>query len=209
MPITQKTGAGKRHKRQVLIDTATSLFSQNGYRAVGIDRIIAESGVAKMTLYNHFPSKSELVLEVLRQREESAAVSLREFVDRYVVPLERLKAIFLWHEAWFSEQTFCGCMFINAASEFPDRTDAIHCASASQKRQVTALLGTLLGEMFAHDVAARLAEQFLILIDGATVTAQISGRPDSAMLAWDIARQLIAGATAQAPVGTPTGDATA
>src|SRR5262249_40791126 len=83
---------------------------------------------------------------------------------------------------------------INAASEFPDRADAIHRASAAQKRHVTALLGTLLEELFAADVSARLAEQVLILIDGATVNAQISGKPDSALLAREIARQLIAGA---------------
>jgi hypothetical protein len=61
---------------------------------------------------------------------------------------------------------------------------------------VTQLIGELLEEMFAPDVAARLAEQFLILIDGATVTAQISGQPKSAMLAWEIAQQLVVAAKA-------------
>jgi AcrR family transcriptional regulator len=183
-------------KRQVLVAKATELFSQQGYHAVGIDRIISESGVAKMTLYNHFASKSELVLEVLRQREEQAAESLREFIARFTVPLERVKAVFQWHEVWFSSETFCGCMFINAASEFPDHADAIHCAAASQKQHVTELISELLEEMFEQDVAARLAEQFLILIDGATVTAQISGQAKSATVAWDIARQLLVAAKA-------------
>src|ERR1700742_2260106 len=121
MSLTQKNGAAQgANKRQMLIDKATELFSQEGYHAVGIDRIISESGVAKMTLYNHFPSKSALVVEVLRQSEASAADSLRAFVDRYTQPLDRLKGVFEWHEAWFSEKTFYGCMFINAASEFPD-----------------------------------------------------------------------------------------
>lgn len=189
MSLTQKTPSGKR---QQLIDKATELFSKEGYHAVGVDRIITESGVAKMTLYNHFASKSELVLAVLKQREESAADSLRAFVNGYEQPLERIKAVFLWHETWFKEATFCGCMFINAASEFPDHGDAIHRASAAQKEHVTALLGELLADMFEPAVAARLAAQLLILVDGATVTAQISGNPDSAMTAWDIARQLIA-----------------
>lgn len=189
MALTQKTPSGKR---QQLIDKATELFSKEGYHAVGVDRIIMESGVAKMTLYNHFVSKSELVLAVLKQREERAAESLRAFVNRYEQPLERIKAVFLWHEAWFKEATFCGCMFINAASEFPDHGDAIHRASAAQKQHVTALLRTLLADMFEPAVAARLAAQLLILVDGATVTAQISGNPDSAMTAWEIARQLIA-----------------
>ncbi|MGF6239972.1 MULTISPECIES: TetR/AcrR family transcriptional regulator [Paraburkholderia] len=193
MSLTQKPIQGKR---QALVAKATELFAQEGYHAVGIDRIIAESGVAKMTLYNHFASKSELVLEVLRQREEQAAESLRAFIAGYTVPLERIKAVFQWHEAWFSTETFCGCMFINAASEFPDHADAIHRAAAGQKQHVTQLIGELLEEMFAPDVAARLAEQFLILIDGATVTAQISGQPKSAMLAWEIAQQLVVAAKA-------------
>ena len=184
-------------KRQTLVDKATELFSREGYHAVGIDRIVAESGVAKMTLYNHFDSKSDLVIEVLRQREAQAAVSLRAFIAPYGVPFERIKALFQWHEAWFSEATFCGCMFINAASEFPDHADAIHRAAAGQKQHLTQLVRELLEEMFARSVAARLAEQFLILIDGATVTAQISGQPQSAMLAWDIAQQLLSAATVQ------------
>ena len=57
-------------KRDHLIDTALGLFSRYGYHAMGIDRILAESGVAKMTLYNHFKSKDELILAVLRRRDE-------------------------------------------------------------------------------------------------------------------------------------------
>ena len=188
MSLTQNRSS---RKRQILIDKATELFSREGYHAVGVDRIIMESGVAKMTLYNHFASKSDLVLAVLKQREAQAAESLRAFVAQYTDPLERLEAVFLWHEAWFNEETFCGCMFINAASEFPDHADAIHRASAAQKQHVTALLRTLLEDMFEPDTAAQLAAQLLILVDGATVTAQISGNPASAMLAWKIARQLL------------------
>jgi AcrR family transcriptional regulator len=190
MSLTQKKAPSG--KRQRLIDTATELFAKEGYHAVGVDRIIMESGVAKMTLYNHFASKSDLVLAVLKQREESAAESLRAYVNRHEQALARIRAVFLWHEAWFREATFCGCMFINAASEFPDHGDAIHRASAVQKQHVTMLLGELLADLFEPPVAARLAAQLLILVDGATVTAQISGNSDSAMMAWDMARQLIA-----------------
>ena len=60
----------KSDARQRILETAERLFYANGVRSVGIDRIIAESDVAKMTLYNHFASKDELILEVLRYREE-------------------------------------------------------------------------------------------------------------------------------------------
>ncbi len=181
----------QRRKRQALVEKATELFSRQGYRAVGIDRIIAESGVAKMTLYNHFSSKSQLVLEVLRQREEQAAQSMVAFVERYSAPHERIKAIFLWHEHWFNDPAFCGCMFIKAASEYPDHADAIHQAAAAQKRHTAERIGALLEALFEAAAAAALAEQFAILLDGATVTAQISGKPHSAMLAWEMAARLM------------------
>ncbi|HIP77475.1 MAG TPA: TetR/AcrR family transcriptional regulator, partial [Kiloniellaceae bacterium] len=57
-------------RREHLVDTATQLFSRHGYRATGIDTILAEAGVAKMTLYNHFKSKDELILASLRRSDE-------------------------------------------------------------------------------------------------------------------------------------------
>ena len=58
-------------KRDLLINTALELFSREGFHATGIDRILSESGVAKMTLYNHFKSKDELILAALRRRDET------------------------------------------------------------------------------------------------------------------------------------------
>ena len=56
-------------KRDQLIDTALELFNRDGYRATGIDKILGECGVAKMTLYNHFGSKDELILAALKRRD--------------------------------------------------------------------------------------------------------------------------------------------
>jgi AcrR family transcriptional regulator len=181
-------------KKQILVDKATELFSQEGYHAVGVDRIVAESGVAKMTLYNHFASKSDLVVAVLGQREARAAESLRDFVAKYDAPLDRLRAVFEWHDVWFKEANFTGCMFINAASEFPGHDDQIHRAAALQKLHLTELLREVLEPLVPAVAADRIAAQLLILVDGATVTAQISGDSGSAMLACDIAMQLVANA---------------
>jgi hypothetical protein len=90
-------------------------------------------------------------------------------------------------------------MFVNAASEFPGHDDQIHRAAALQKEHLTALLHEVLEPIVPAAAAGRLAEQFLILVDGATVTAQISGNPKSAMLACEIAMQLVANALINAP----------
>ena len=66
-------------KRDQLIDTALELFNRDGYRATGIDKILAESGVAKMTLYNHFGSKDELIVAALERRDARWA---RPWADR-------------------------------------------------------------------------------------------------------------------------------
>src|SRR5437667_11635438 len=69
--------------RQRLLETADRLFYRDGIRAVGIDRIIAEAGVAKMSLYNHFPSKDDLILAVLKYREEGVLEFFRAAMERH------------------------------------------------------------------------------------------------------------------------------
>src|SRR5262249_62388843 len=69
--------------RKRILETADRLFYRDGLRAVGIDRIIAEAGVAKMSLYNHFPSKNDLILAVLKYREEAVLEFFRSAVERH------------------------------------------------------------------------------------------------------------------------------
>src|SRR5678810_1232020 len=68
-PVTVRRPVMSSTKRDQLIDTALRLFAKNGYRATGIDTILAEAGVAKMTLYHHFKSKDELILAALQRRD--------------------------------------------------------------------------------------------------------------------------------------------
>src|SRR4051794_11702142 len=69
--------------RQRILETADRLFYQEGVRAVGVDRIIAEAAVAKMSLYKHFPSKDDLILEVLKYREECVLKFFRMAMERH------------------------------------------------------------------------------------------------------------------------------
>jgi AcrR family transcriptional regulator len=106
--------------RERILTTAYRLFTRRGIRAVGTDEVIVRSGVAKATLYRHFPSKNDLVLAVLQRREELWTLGLVERQSRLRgdTPEEQLLAIFDVFHDWFQEQEdFDGCSFISVLLE--------------------------------------------------------------------------------------------
>lgn len=158
-----------------LVETALALFNRDGYRATGIDRILAESGVAKMTLYKHFGSKDELVLAALRRRDQRwRAWFERAVAQRAADPRGRLLAVFDVLEDWFARPDFNGCMFIKAAAEYGDRGGPIRAAAVEHQRLVLAVLRRLAGAAGAAR-PARLARELLLLVEGAIVVTQMNG----------------------------------
>ncbi|HXV73669.1 MAG TPA: helix-turn-helix domain-containing protein, partial [Sphingomonadales bacterium] len=99
-------------KRGLLLLAAERLFNAEGFHAAGIDRILAEAGVAKMTLYKHFSSKDDLAAAAVR--EKSARVL------EWLGAAESVEEVFERLEAWFGEKDFHGCLFARAAQDFPD-----------------------------------------------------------------------------------------
>ena len=180
-------------RREQLVDSAAEIFCREGFNATGIDKVLREAGVAKMTLYHHFRSKNDLILAALRRRDER----FRNWLVRTVEgnanandPRQRLLAVFDALEQWFSAPDFHGCMFINAAAEFGDLADPIHASAAEHKRLVRNYLETL-----AEDAGAKkprqLAQQISLLVDGAVVAAQVSGDPSVTKTARAAAEVLI------------------
>ena len=178
-------------KKKALIDTATRLFSQFGFHAVGIDRIIADSRVAKMTMYKHFPSKTRLVVEVLNEQGAALAAGIAAAVAPHTEALDKLHAIFQWHDAWFRSETFTGNMLIHAAAEFHAEENEILATSEAQRGAFVHSLQRILSERFDNETAARLAQRCALLIDGATLARQLSGRLDAARDAWEMAQALL------------------
>ncbi len=178
-------------KKKALIDTATRLFSRFGFHAVGIDRIIAESRVAKMTMYKHFPSKNKLVVEVLNEQGSALTAGVAAAAAPHSDALDKLQAVFLWHDAWFRSESFNGSIFVHAAAEFHAEENEILAASAAQRRAFAHVLERILGERFDDETAVRLARRCALLLDGATLARQLSGRLDAARDAWDMAQTLI------------------
>lgn len=178
-------------RRAHLIDTALRLFARGGYHATGIDAVLALSGVAKKTLYHHFPSKDALIAEVLRERDRRFRASLAAFVATRPTPRERLAAVFEWHERWFAEADFAGCMFLNAAAEFHDGAAEILGIAREHKQALEVWLATLLADLVDADRAATLAADFNLLLDGAIGCALVSRDPAAAQRAWALAERLL------------------
>lgn len=187
-------------KKDQLIDTALRIFNRDGYHATGIDRVISESGVARMTLYNHFKSKDDLILAVLRRRDENFRNWLMRSVEKKAgTPAERLLVLFDALADWFNEKSFSGCMFINAAAEYSDPDSAIHRLSAEHKVLLCDYLKDLTESAGAEN-ADTLADGLMLLMEGAIVMRYVAGRRDAAANARTAAAVLIEAAGVTVPV---------
>ena len=178
------------HER--LLETAYRLFTRFGLHAIGVDRIVADAGVAKMTLYRHFRSKGELALAVLDRREElwTERWLVAAIEERAGTAEERLLAIFDVFAEWFNRDDFEGCLFINSLVESHDPTSAVGEASAQKRETVRRYV-----EELARGVRVANAEDFSrkwhLLMEGAIVSA-MSGDRASAQRAKDVAALLLA-----------------
>ena len=177
--------------RKRILETADRLFYQDGIRAVGIDRIIAEAGVAKMSLYKHFPSKDDLILEVLKYREESVLEFFRAAMERHGNKAKNpLRAFFAALKDFFESPGFRGCPFQNAAAELADPTHPGTEFVRGHKQRFSEFLRGLVEEIVGKG-AAKVAAAVSILVEGAIVTAVIQGSPDAADVARDAALKLV------------------
>lgn len=174
-------------KREQIVTEALKLFYRDGFNATGVDRISAQAGVSKKTLYNHFKSKDELVLATLRKRDGLFRNRIMRETERLgTTPRESLLAIFDAHDTWFHDKDFSGCMFINAAAEFSSQYDPNHIVCAEHKRLVRDYIRELADQAGARDPDT-LAKQLSLLLEGAIVEAHVSGNKQAAKLARSMA----------------------
>lgn len=181
-------------RRDDLIDAAMRVFCQHGFHASGLDSILEAGGISRMTVYNHFKSKDELIVAAMRRRDEIFRNRLMKFVDSHATdPRERILAVFDYHQQWFTSGEFFGCMFINAAAEYSDPQCAVRQLAAEHKRLVLRYLEDLCTDAFVPDPAA-VATQLNLLIEGAIVTAYVTDQArvsgEAAGRAAQLARQM-------------------
>ena len=181
----------RARKREHLIEVATDLFNRCGYHASGVDRVIAEAGIAKTTLYRHFRSKDDLIVAVLQRIDRQYREGMREAVDaRTRDAREKLLVSFDVLEEWFRRKTFYGCPFMSAASEYNVRGSAVFQAALLHKRLMIAYFEELARAAGLAE-PARIGEQINLLHEGATAVAQINGDPATARLAKTMAASLL------------------
>ena len=178
--------------RERIDQTAYELFSRHGIRAVGVDTISARSGVAKMTLYRHYPSKDDLALAFLRRREELWTRSwLQQEVERRAqAPGERLLAIFDVFDKWFRRSDFEGCSFAKVLLEHSDQGHPVRKAAEAHIETIRAFLRRLAADAGVRDPDA-FARQLQIAMMGSIIAAYAGDR-DAALRAKELGALLLA-----------------
>jgi AcrR family transcriptional regulator len=182
-------GAG-RSARDRLLDTASELFYRDGYHAVGIDTIVERSGVAKMTLYRHFPSKDDLIAAYLERANAEFWDWLDQEIARVDDPKAKLVTAFEATAKLATSARCLGCTFQAAASEFPEPDHKGHQVAIDHKRLVLERLARLARNAGLRDPDG-LAAQLLLLMDGAWVAARMFGPANHAVTVVEAARAVI------------------
>lgn len=163
--------------RERILETAQRLFYKDGFRAVGIDTIIAEAGVAKMSLYRHFPSKDDLIVAYLEDSNRRYWDWLEGAVSDIDGPEKQLVGMFEAIEKLATSPECLGCTFQGAAAEFPDRSHPGHEVAQIHKEKVRDRFADLARRAALRD-PEQLGDQLLLLMDGAWVAARMYG-PDN------------------------------
>ena len=186
------TGSPRVSPRERVLRTATELFYRHGIHSVGIDRIIGESGVAKMTFYRHFPSKARLVAEYLAQKEEGWQRLITAAGDSSKTPLERVLSLFDALEVATKSRDFSGCPFIKALGEFgPERNEPqVRSIIAAHFAEMEKTLASLLRQICPKR-SKKLLWSLMSLITGTIVVAQVTGETDVAARNKEVARALL------------------
>ena len=184
--------AGQAKRR--LLDAAARRFYADGITATGIDVITADAGVAKMSLYNNFESKADLVAGYLAERHaEWLSLYAQRCVDAGTAEDRVLAAFDAYadHADMAYEHGFRGCGLLNAAAELAVG-DPGRAAVRAHKEEVESILRTELTRICPEDTAARVAEHLSFLLEGAMARAGLEGRADRIQHARDIAAAVVA-----------------
>ena len=180
----------KPDARERILDTAYELFSRRAIRDVGIDEVIEQAGVAKATLYRHFPSKDDLVIAFLERREERWTLAWVEAEARRrgSTPEEQLLAIFELFDEWFHRDDFEACSFVNVLLEMGP-AHPVGQASVRHLASIRSVVGRLAEEAALRDPES-FARSWHILMKGSIVSAA-EGDAEAAQRAQSMARLLI------------------
>jgi len=194
-------GTGKRRRRQSspvrekILNVASELFYRDGIRAVGVDTVVAESGAAKTSLYRWFPTKDDLVAAFLdREHRDFFAHWDKVAAANAGSPRQELSEHLKWLAAYITGPRYRGCPFLNMAIEFPESGLPGRLVAQKNKAELQRRFLALARAIKAKSPES-LADQLVLLIDGAFANSQVLGKKGPARALVDGGEALIAVAT--------------
>jgi AcrR family transcriptional regulator len=165
--------------RKRIIDTASRLFYQQGYNSTGINQISDEADISKASLYQHFKSKEDLLLEYLEIVSAETMLNLRKAAATGSDVKKKLSAIFQFMAEYAGSNDYCGCNFLNIAGEIPKENRRVYELIQRQKNETrklfTEVLTNGITENDAKEKAKNLADGIYLLFDGALMACKIYG----------------------------------
>jgi AcrR family transcriptional regulator len=162
--------------RDKILTTARDLFYREGIRAVGVDTIVERSDVAKASLYHWFPTKDHLIAQFLEQENAEFWAYWDKVAARFAGrPREEVTAHLAWIAGYISGPKYRGCPFLNATAEFPDEAHPARKVCFANKAELRRRLTRIATEIGVPGARA-LADQLVLLIDGAFANSQVLGK---------------------------------
>jgi AcrR family transcriptional regulator len=181
-----KDGAGRKLARDKVFEVASDLFYREGVRAVGVEAIVQQAGVAKISLYRNFPSKDDLVVAYLENRNATFWQQWDERFAEYKRDAHaQLRAIMTYLAHRTTRPGYRGCPFINYCAEFPEAAHPGHQVAQANKREMRRRFVEI-AETLGAPQPKQLADSLLLLVEGAYAISQTLGGPKGAghALVW-------------------------
>ena len=183
--------------RERILETASALFYRRGVRAVGVDLVVEEAGVAKTSLYRHFRTKDDLIAAFLHREDEDFWQCWDHETQRHPTDAAaELEAQLKWIGERVSRPNYRGCPQLNVAAEFPDLDHPARAVATTHKKELRRRLRNL-AERLRAKRPDELAAQLSLLINGAFVSSQIFSADEATPILLASSRALIASARAR------------
>jgi len=166
----------KPNTKQHIIDTASKLFYKNGYNATGINEIIAESKIAKATLYHHFKSKENICIAYLEQKQTFFLEELKEFIDNCYSSKQKLLGIYDFLRELYRKGDFYGCWGIKTLGELPPENENVLKVIQNQKKELIRFLEEIVKEVIINISIAeteRIAGGIYLLYESAITESHL------------------------------------
>lgn len=175
-----KTNLNQTNARDRILKTAAELFYHKGYRATGINEVIAMSEVAKATFYSHFPAKEDLCLAYLQDRNTTEYESIIAYVNERSTPKDRFLAVIESIEPWLEANAMRGCCFLNMVAEIPDPGNKLRQLGDQHYDMVHTLIRSLSEALiesdkdkYGHLVADKTAKDYMLILVGAIALTEV------------------------------------